>query len=227
MFDPDVAANAGYFGAIEVTTRPGTVLDPVPPAAVGTRALTCGVLGDLIVGALSQAVTGAAMAGSGPHHLVIFAGHDDRRGTFFVDYETIAGGAGARTRQHGLSAVRVHASGAANLPIEALENAFPLRVERYALREGSGGEGTLARRQRRGARLPRARRWRDRQPVIRTPDPSARVALPAAARGVWRVSAQSPGKNFRPRRIGAAEARRPAAGADTGRRRIWQRGLKE
>jgi N-methylhydantoinase B len=141
MLDPDVPPNSGYFSAIDVTTRPGTVLDPVPPAAVGTRAITCGVLGDLFVAALSQAVKTAAMAGSGPHHLVIFSGLDPKRGSFFVDYETIAGGAGARTTQHGLDAVRVHASGAANLPVEALENAYPLRVERYALRDEPGGDG--------------------------------------------------------------------------------------
>jgi N-methylhydantoinase B/oxoprolinase/acetone carboxylase alpha subunit len=58
-------------------------------------------------------------------------------------YETIAGGAGARVRQFGLDGVRVHASGAANLPIEALENAYPLRVERYALRAGSGRAGRM------------------------------------------------------------------------------------
>ena len=39
----------------------------------------------------------------------------------------------ARVRQPGLDGVRVHASGAANLPIEALENAYPLRVERYEI----------------------------------------------------------------------------------------------
>jgi N-methylhydantoinase B len=141
LLDPDVPPNAGYFGGIDVVTRPGTILDPAPPAAVGTRAITCGVLGDLIVGAMSQALGARGMAASGPHHLVIFSGMDPRRGQLFVDYETIAGGAGARAGRDGMDAVRVHASGAANLPIEALENAYPLRVERYALREGSGGAG--------------------------------------------------------------------------------------
>ncbi|MDB5413543.1 MAG: hypothetical protein JWR10_1878, partial [Rubritepida sp.] len=141
LLDPDVPANSGYFKSIEVLTRPGTVLDPVAPAAVGTRAITCGVLGDLIVGALSQALGDRAMAGSGPHHLVIFAGPDPRRGGYFVDYETVAGGMGSAASHAGLDAVRVHASGAANLPVEALENAYPLRVEQYALRPGSGGAG--------------------------------------------------------------------------------------
>ena len=143
MLDADVPSNSGYFDRIDIVTRPGTVTDPVPPAAVGTRAITCGVLGDLIVAALSQAVTTAAMADSGPHHLVVFAGPDPRHSGHFVDYETIAGGAGARLRHAGLDAVRVHASGAANLPIEALENAYPLRIECYALRPNSGGAGAM------------------------------------------------------------------------------------
>jgi N-methylhydantoinase B len=48
---------------------------------------------------------------------------------------------GARPYRDGMDAVRVHASGAANLPVEALEHAYPLRMERYALRDGSGGYG--------------------------------------------------------------------------------------
>jgi N-methylhydantoinase B len=142
MLDPEVQANSGYFDVIRVTTRPGTIFEPTPPAAVGARAMTCGVLGDLIVGALAQALGPRGMAGSGPHHLVIFAGRNPRTNRFFVDYETIAGGMGASGHRDGLDAVRVHASGAANLPIEALENTYPLRVERYALRQGSGGVGS-------------------------------------------------------------------------------------
>ncbi|HEX3572981.1 MAG TPA: hydantoinase B/oxoprolinase family protein [Rhodopila sp.] len=143
MLDADVPPNSGYFDRISVITRPGTVTDPTPPAAVGTRSITCGVLGDLIVAVLSQAVAVGAMADSGPHHLVVFAGPDPRHNGYFVDYETIAGGAGARVRQPGLDGVRVHASGAANLPIEALENAFPMRVERYEMRKDSGGSGRM------------------------------------------------------------------------------------
>jgi N-methylhydantoinase B len=134
------------------------------------------VLGDLIVAALSQAVPEAAMSDSGPHHLVVFAGPDPRHSEYFVDYETIAGGAGARLRQAGLDAVRVHASGAANLPIEALENAYPLRIERYAVRHGSGGEGQT----RGGAGV--IRDYRILGGDIRVSLSSARQARPAQGR---------------------------------------------
>ncbi|MEQ9123293.1 MAG: hydantoinase B/oxoprolinase family protein, partial [Alphaproteobacteria bacterium] len=141
MLDPDVPANAGYFSAIDVTAPPGSVVQPMSPAPVGCRSISAGVLGDVIAAALSQAMPEKAIAGSGPHHLAVFNGPDPRTGQEFVNYETVAGGMGARPYRDGMDAVRVHASGAANLPVEALEHAYPLRVERYAVRDGSGGAG--------------------------------------------------------------------------------------
>lgn len=143
LLDPDVPANAGYFDAIEISAPPGTVVQPVSPAPVGCRSMSCGVLGDTVAMALSQAMPDRALAACGPHQLVVFAGPEHNGSGYFVNYETIAGGMGARPYTDGMDAVRVHASGAANLPIEALEHAYPLRVERYAIREGSGGGGTF------------------------------------------------------------------------------------
>jgi N-methylhydantoinase B len=59
----------------------------------------------------------------------------------WVNYETIAGGSGARPYRNGMDAVRIHASGASNLPIESLENVYPVLLERYELLSGSGGKG--------------------------------------------------------------------------------------
>jgi N-methylhydantoinase B len=141
LLDPDVPANAGYYRTLTVHAPAGTVVGPVPPAAVGARSISCGVLGDVIAGCLSQAMPAKALARSGPHHLCVLSGTDPRTGAYFVDYETVAGGMGARADHDGMDAVRVHASGASNLPVEALEHAYPLRVERYALWENSAGAG--------------------------------------------------------------------------------------
>jgi N-methylhydantoinase B/oxoprolinase/acetone carboxylase alpha subunit len=84
---------------------------------------------------------GQGARGSGPHHLYVLAGSDPRTGAYFVNYETLAGGMGARANRDGVDGVRVHASGSSNLPVEALEHAYPFRVERYALWEGSAGTG--------------------------------------------------------------------------------------
>lgn len=141
LLDHEIAANAGYFRTITVAAPPRSVVGPESPAPVGARSLSCAVLGDLIVQAMNQAMPDRGMAGSGPHHLIVLAGEDPRNGSYFVNYETIAGAMGARAHRPGMDAVRVHASGASNLPVEALEHAYPLRVEQYAIRAGSGGEG--------------------------------------------------------------------------------------
>jgi N-methylhydantoinase B len=141
LLDPDVPANAGYYRTITVDAPEGCVVGPVPPAAVGCRSISASVLGDVIAAALSQTMPDRALAGSGPHHLIVLAGRDPRNQKYFVNYETFAGGMGARAYRDGVDGVRVHASGSSNLPTEALEHAYPFRVERYALREGSGGSG--------------------------------------------------------------------------------------
>ncbi len=60
----------------------------------------------------------------------------------FTYYETIGGGQGACPDADGPSGVHVAMSNTLNTPAEALELAYPLRVERYELRRGSGGRGS-------------------------------------------------------------------------------------
>ena len=144
MLDPEVPANAGYYRTLEITAPAGSVVGPVPPAAIGCRSISASVLGDIIAAALSQALPDKALAGSGPHHLYVLSGTDPRTRRYFVNYETLAGGMGARANRDGVDGVRVHASGSSNLPVEALEHAYPFRVERYALWEGSAGPGRYA-----------------------------------------------------------------------------------
>lgn len=141
MLDPAVPTNDGLYRSVRVTAAERTLVNPVEPAPVGARALTCGVLADAMVGALSDALPDRAVAGSSPHQLITVSGVDPRTGQIFVNYETIAGALGARPGHDGMDGVRIYASGAANLPIEPLEQAFPFRVERYEIIEGSGGQG--------------------------------------------------------------------------------------
>ena len=141
ILDPDAPANGGAFRIINITAPKGSIVQPVPPAPVGTRSISCSVLSDVVLTVLSQAIPGRGFAGSGPHALMVLSGTDPRTGKYFVDYETVAGALGAQTTCDGLDAVRTLTSGSANLPVEALEHAYPLRVETYALRTGAGGKG--------------------------------------------------------------------------------------
>jgi N-methylhydantoinase B len=141
LIDPDLPPNAGYFRAIEVIAPPGTIFNAQSPAAVGDRGSTGNVIGDVIFGAFAKAVPERVMAGCGPLHGLTFSGVDPRRGDYFVNYETYAGASGAQHDQDGKDAVRVHVSGAANLPVEAAEHEFPLTILRYELIPDSGGPG--------------------------------------------------------------------------------------
>lgn len=141
MIDPGLPANAGYFRAIDVVSRPGSLVDPLPPAAVGERALTCNILGDAIVSALSRIVPENAMAGSGAFVRAIVAGSTGSAGRSFVNFEAFAGSMGAAVDRDGLDAVRVHASGGANQSVEAMELAFPVEVEYYGFLPDTGGIG--------------------------------------------------------------------------------------
>jgi N-methylhydantoinase B len=141
LVDPDLPPNSGTFRPIEVAAPPGSLFNATPPAAVGDRGSLGNLLGNLLFGAFAQAVPERIMAGCGPLAAMTFSGVDPRNGRYFVDYETYAGAAGAQHDQDGKDAVRVHISGAANLPVEAAEHEFPLAVLRYELIEGSGGPG--------------------------------------------------------------------------------------
>ena len=225
LLDPEVPANAGYYRTLDITAPPGSVVGPVPPAAIGCRSISASVLGDVIAAALSQALPDKALAGSGPHHLYVLSGTDPRTGTYFVNYETLAGGMGARANRDGVDGVRVHASGSSNLPVEALEHAYPFRVERYALWDDSAGAG----RYRGGmgviARLPRARRRHRGEPLVgAAARRGARRERRRAAGALGRVRAESRARpmsaSFRRRRPTCALPRGWCCGSARRRRRL-------
>ena len=142
VLDPDLPANAGFYRAVEIKTEPGMIVDPKPPAPVWSRSDTCQRVADVILGAFSRAIPDrvpAACQGSvtGVH----LSGQDPRSNEFFSYVETIGGGFGARSGSNGPDAVQSHMTNTANTPAEALEIAYPLRVESYALRDDSSGDG--------------------------------------------------------------------------------------
>ena len=72
---------------------------------------------------------------------VTLGGTNPSSGQPFAYYETAGGGMGGRNGLPGLSGVHTHMSNTRNTPIEALEQALPIRIRTYALRRGSGGAG--------------------------------------------------------------------------------------
>jgi len=131
LVDDDIPLNAGCLTPLKIITRHGSMLDPEPPAAV--------VAGNVetsqhVVDALYAAI--GAMANSQGSMNNFTFGDDQKQ-----YYETLCGGAGATAARAGTSAVHTHMTNSRLTDPEILERRFPVRVEHFGVRRGSGGEG--------------------------------------------------------------------------------------
>ena len=136
-------ANQGCLRPIDIITPLGTLVNPEPQRGVaGGNVETSQRITDVLLAALSQPLPHLIPAFSqGTMNNLLIGGHDLNRDKPFVYYETIGGGMGARPDSDGISGIHTHMTNTLNTPIEALEFAFPLRLKRYGLRRGSGGDG--------------------------------------------------------------------------------------
>jgi N-methylhydantoinase B len=135
LVEPDVPASGGAFAPVSVTAPEGCLVNARPPAAVAAGNVeTSSRIVDVVMRAFGRAVPVPAQ-GQGTMNNVTL-GNDA-----FTYYETIGGGQGACPEADGPSGVHVAMSNTLSTPVEALELQYPLRVERYGLRLGSGGEG--------------------------------------------------------------------------------------
>jgi N-methylhydantoinase B len=141
--DPELLPNSGMFEGIEIRTEPGSLVSPGPEAAVGARSITCNMVARAILGALGQLLPKerAMAAGQDVIPATVFSGRNRSDTDGFVYVETVGGGSGARATGDGMDAVHVHMTNTSNLPIEALENEYPLRMVEYGMVADSGGAG--------------------------------------------------------------------------------------
>ena len=131
LVDADIPLNAGCLKPLRVVVPPGSLLDPVFPAAVAagnvetSQAVTAALFGALGVVAASQGTMNNLTFG-------------DRR---YQYYETLCGGAGAGPGWDGCSAVHTHMTNSRLTDPEVLEWRYPVRVDEFAVRRSSGGGG--------------------------------------------------------------------------------------
>ena len=142
ILDPTIPSNGGFFRAIRIFSPPGTITNALPPAAVAGRSDTAQRVADVIFGALAPVVPEQVVAAcNGAVTASMFSGFDAEKGRHYVYIETQGGGSGARQDRDGLDGVQVHATNTSNLPVEALENEYPLLVDRLEFIPDSGGRG--------------------------------------------------------------------------------------
>lgn len=131
LVDEAVPLNEGFLRPVTLIVPEGSMLNPRHPAAVVAGNVEVSqVVTDALLGALG------AMAGSqGTMNNLTFGDET------YQYYETIAGGAGAGPGHHGADAIQTHMTNSRLTDPEVLESRYPVLVEQFAIRRGSGGEG--------------------------------------------------------------------------------------
>lgn len=136
LMDDDVPTNDGIARALELIVPDPSAINARWPAAVAAGNVEMSQrITDTLFAALADAGVEVPAQGQGTMNNITFGG----RGWTF--YETLGGGQGASAQGDGPSAVHVGMSNTRNTPIESLEHAYPIRIDEYAVRRGSGGDG--------------------------------------------------------------------------------------
>jgi len=131
LVDDDIPLNAGCLKPLKVIIPEGSMLNPLPPASVvAGNVETSSCITNALYGALG------VMASSQPTMNNLTFGNAQ-----YQYYETISGGSGAGDGFDGTSVVQTHMTNSRLTDPEVLEFRFPVRLQSYAIREGSGGEG--------------------------------------------------------------------------------------
>ncbi len=141
--DPHIPLTGGLVRPFRVVAPPGSVVNPVFPAAVGVRYATVVRLYNVVLGALAQAVPERApAAGAGQAAMVVLSVPDAATGKRDVAVlEPMFGGGGATSRGDGPSAIDSAAGFLKNTPVESMEAHIPVLAECYELLPESAGAG--------------------------------------------------------------------------------------
>jgi 5-oxoprolinase (ATP-hydrolysing) len=131
LVDDDIPLNAGCLKPLRVVVPSGCMLNPTPPAAVvAGNVETSMCVTNALIGALG-------LMGASQCTMNNFTFGNDR----YQYYETISGGSGAGPGFDGTDVVQTHMTNSRLTDPEVLEFRFPVRLEAYEIRKGSGGAG--------------------------------------------------------------------------------------
>jgi N-methylhydantoinase B len=137
----DIPNNAGFFRPIEVRAPLGSIVNCVLPAATGTRGLTGFRVLDAVFGALAPAMPDRVMGASDGGLSLVTIGGVRPSGERFSVVELLSGAWGGQAEHEGQDGVPNLGANVSNIPVEMLEAAVPVRVERYGYVPDTGGAG--------------------------------------------------------------------------------------
>jgi N-methylhydantoinase B len=141
MLAPQAASNDGCTRPITLVTAPRTIVDPAFPAALNARTNLVKLLANALIGAWAQARPGHVPAPNAGEAVVLSLGGTRGDGRSWLFTEIIASAAGGAPWGPGGTGVSTDVGNTRNTPAEVIESQAPLRMERVAIRRGSGGAG--------------------------------------------------------------------------------------
>ena len=127
----DIPMNEGCLKPLELVVPEGSMINPKAPAAViSGNTEVSQAIADTLYGAL-----GVVAGSQGTMNNFVYGNET------YQNYETICGGTGAGDGFHGTDAVHSHMTNTRMTDPEVLETRFPVRLDEFSIRQGSGGQG--------------------------------------------------------------------------------------
>ena len=140
--NPRILLNTGLTRPFTCIAPQGSVLNPVSPAAVGMRSLTCARLRSVIFGGFVQAVPDRLPAAPAGNNCIVNVMTTDARGrTIIAAVNPVVGGGGGMPHRDGTNGSGADAAYLKNTPIEITETETPVEFVKYGLAQDTGGAG--------------------------------------------------------------------------------------
>jgi N-methylhydantoinase B len=140
--NPNILLNAGMLRVARCILPEGSVVNPVAPAAVGMRSLSCMILQHVVFGAFSMAAPNRMPACPSTGMTILNVRTLDKSGaTVMASIGPVGGGAGGSAAGDGSDASGANLAFLRNTPVEINEAEVPIRITRYGLVPGSSGAG--------------------------------------------------------------------------------------
>lgn len=131
--------NSGLIRPIKIVAPKGTLCNPIFPAPTIARFNSGNAVADTLMKALAQVVPHQVSAGVGNLQVVAFSGQSNEN--YWVYMDIMEGSYGGRYGKDGMDAVDTLYANTRNNPIEDIESHYPLRVNRYELRDNDSAPG--------------------------------------------------------------------------------------
>lgn len=132
--------NSGLIRPIKIVAPKGTLCNPIFPAPTIARFNSGNIVADTLMKALAQVVPHQVSAGVGNLQVVAFSGKTEDE-NYWVYMDIMEGSYGGRYGKDGMDAVDTLYANTRNNPIEDIESHYPLRVDRYELRDNDSAPG--------------------------------------------------------------------------------------